>query len=150
MMGIELAVGLVGAAIGAASSIVGGVQQHQAAGDAKSQARKNAAELSRRGEEEARLRRLQGRRLQARQRALIGSSGLATSSFFDTLVDSAVQEEFAAQRVRSGYESEAGLTLQRGAMEARASNQRSVGLILGGTTKFVTNVGEAYYRNKEE
>lgn len=151
-MGLELAgliIGGIGAAVGAGSSIAGAVQQREAAHDAKSRARKNAAELARRGDEEARLRRLQGRRLQAAQRARIGSSGLATSSFFDTLVDSAVQEEFAAQRVREEYSLEAGLTTQRGALEARASNQRAKALVLGGVTDFATSAGNLALKKYE-
>lgn len=142
----------VGAAVGAGSSIAGAVQQHEAASDAKRDARRNAEELQRRGDEEARLRRLQGRRLQARQRALIGSSGLATSSFFDTLVDSAAQEEFAAQRVKNEYAMEAGLTTTRGALESRAASQRSKLLVLGGVTDFAASTGSLltqYQLNKK-
>ena len=126
---------------GLATSLTAADQQRDAAHEAKRDAQRQAAELSARGAEESRLRSAQGKRLQARQRALIGGSGLTTDSFFDVLVDSAVSEEYAAQRVANEYRLEAGDVLAAGQLEAKTSRRRSRALVIGGTTQFVGSAG---------
>jgi len=136
-----LVLGLAGSAAGLGSSLVAADQQRKAAHEAKRDAQRQADELRARGEVEANLRRAQGKRLQSRQRALIGGSGLATDSFFDVLVDSAVSEEYAAQRIANQYRLEAGDVMAAGRSEAKISRRRANALVIGGTTQFVGSVG---------
>lgn len=147
--------GLILSGVGTVVNYLGSQQAASAQRDAARQAQQiaaqNAAELERRGAEAADLRRDEARRLAARQRLAVGSTGFRTDDFFDLLVDSAAREELAAQRIQRGYSAEAGSEIQRGALEGKVARQRARALTLGGTTEFISGLGStaanaAYYK----
>lgn len=140
---LGLVLGVAGTAVSYSSSLQAASQQRDAARQQKDLAAANAAEIARRGEEAAQIRRDESRRLAAQQRLAIGASGFRTDQFFDLLVDTATREELAAQRIQRGYTAEAGIELQRGAFESQLSRQRARALVIGGTTQFVTGLGSA-------
>jgi hypothetical protein len=138
-----LVLGAIGSGVSYASSLSGMRQQRRAARDAENLASKNAAELRRRGAEEAELRRAEGRRLSARQRVAASASGFQMDQFFDLLVDTATREESAAQRVQRGYDAEASLELTRGALTARGLRKQARATAIGGTADFLGGLGSA-------
>lgn len=138
-----LVLGAIGSGVSYASSLSAARQQREAARDATALAHKNAAELRRRGAEEAELRRGEGRRLAARQRVAASASGFQMDQFFDLLVDSATREEAAAQRVQRGYDAEAGLEITRGALTAKGLRKQARATAIGGTTDFLAGLGSS-------
>lgn len=134
-----LAVGAIGGLGSLASGVIGSSRARRQARRTRRASQAAARVLRERGREQADLRRRQGRRLQGRQRALIGTSGLTRESFFDTLLDTAMREEEAALRIERNAILAGEDLIRRGDLASSQLILQGEQALLGGVTDFLTS-----------
>jgi hypothetical protein len=98
-----------------------------------------AAEIERRGAEEARIFRIRGRTAAGEQRAGFAKAGVRTTegSPLEVLMETADELERGLEQIRLGSTAQAEVARFRGREAARAGTIGAFGTILGGGSRFL-------------